>query len=180
MISAISFQGRWSRSGLPALVCALGLLGAAGCSRTAEDELAYRQAMEAERQVRESIRQTLNGEPEDAAAIRMVREQGSPDGKGTMEQWVKRFTDAEKGTVLFPRWYAERRGVGRFEVRHVYTLLMDDGRVEERGHAWSADLALKLVEGPQTLVARKVGSEGPGSSRVRGQQPPPPTGLIQD
>lgn len=163
-----------------ALACAVAVCLLSGCTPPVEDKQSYSDTMQAERQVRESIRKTLNGETEDQGAIRMVREHAAPEGDGTTDEWLKRVLDAEDGTILFPLWQAQRRGVGRYEVWHVYTLLAEDSRVEEKGHAWIVDLALKLVEGPRPLTPREIGADSPRYYRGRAQRTAQPVELIQD
>jgi len=155
------------------------LLGGCGAGTT-EEERAYIEAMEAERQIRESIRVTLDGDKEEDAAIKMVREQESPDGVGNTGAWVQRLTDGSKGDVLFPRWQARRKGVGRHEVWFSYTVLDVDGTVEKRGLAWVVDLSLKLVDGPRDLTAKELGADSSSLQRLSAPTNPPAVELIQD
>ena len=154
------------------------LLG--GCGPASVEEGAYQESMEAEWQMRESIRQTLSGGREEDAAITMVREHKVPEADVSVAEWVQRVLDAVDGDVMFPRWQAYRRAVGRYEVWFSYTVLAGDGTVDKRGLAWVVDLNLQLVEGPRDLTPRELGHDMSGQHRSPKSDAPPAVELIQD
>ncbi len=130
------------------LLAGLSLLPGCGSSET--EDSAYREP-EIGKQRRESLQKALKGESEESAAIRNVRESPATGGAGTTEEWLGQQTDREKGSMLFPRWEARRRGVGKYEVLFSYTLMNDNGSITRKGYAWDVDLVTRAVSGPRDM-----------------------------
>jgi hypothetical protein len=135
---------------------AVALVATGGCSPTTENERALQEGRKNEIEQREALRRALNGETEESAAIKLVRAAPAAQGEGTMEQWIQRQAAANGSSIFFPRWEADRRGMGKWEVMFTCTLVQDDGRVGKWGVAWSVDILLKLVAPPHEMTQSEL------------------------
>lgn len=136
--------------------CAV-LLALAGCGPTTESERAYFAAREAERLEHEEMRRAITTPLPDQEVLALVREEDSPDGAGTMMDWVQRQIARLKGQVLFPRWQVTRRGSSKYEVRYTFTWIDATNHISSKGYFWIVDGGLRLVGAPHELDAVEVG-----------------------
>ncbi len=136
---------------LPTLAGAVLAALLLGCSPPTESERAYFEAREAERMEREEMKRTLTATLPDQELLELVQEQPSPNGVGTMRDWVNWKTSELKGQVLFPRWLVTRRGASKYEVRYSFTWIDPTNHITNRGFFWTVDGGLKLVSEAREL-----------------------------
>ena len=144
-----------SHNWIPAAI-AVALLFTGGCSPTTEDERAVQDGRKSEAEQREALRRVLDGGTEESVAIKLVRSAPAAQGEGTMEQWLQRQSATNGSSIFFPRWEADRRGMGKYEVIFTCTLMREDGRVGKWGVAWFADILLKLVASPREMTQSEL------------------------
>ena len=135
---------------IPAAI-AVALLFSVGCSPMTEDERAVQEGRKSEAEQREALRRALNGGAEESVAIKLVQSAPAAQGEGTTEQWLQRQAATNGSSIFFPRWEADRRGMGKYEVIFTCTLMQEDGRVGKWGVAWSVDIVLKMVTSPREM-----------------------------
>lgn len=139
-----------SYSLVPALI-AVALLFSGGCSPMTEDERAVQEERKSEAAQREALRRALDGGAEESVAIKLVQSAPAAQGEGTTEQWLQRQAATNDSSIVFPRWEAERRGMGKYQVIFTCTLMHEDGRINKWGVAWSVDILLKMVAPPREM-----------------------------
>lgn len=142
----------------------------AACGPTTEAERAYVQAREAERLEREEMRRTLVAAIQDDEVLKMVQEKESPDGAGTMMDWLGRELQGLKGQTLFPRWQVTRRGSMKYDVRYTYTWIDPSERISTRGWMWTVDGGLRLVGEPHELAPVDTSPRARTISRQQGDR----------
>jgi hypothetical protein len=152
---------------------AVALLFAGGCRPTSEDERAVRDARESEAEQREALRRALDGKPEESVAIKLVQSAPAAEGEGAMEQWLQRQAATNGSSIVFPRWEADRRGMGKYEVIFTCTLMREDGSVEKWGVAWSTDIILKMVAAPRPMNQSELSARASRYFRDRRRGLPP-------
>jgi hypothetical protein len=96
-------------------------------------------------------RPAMDAEAGESEALKLVKQNPAEEGEGTMADWMQHILDTETGQTMFPRWSAKRRGVNRYEVRFVYTVLGEDYRITKKGYSWSVDLVLRTVGPPRVI-----------------------------
>lgn len=116
-----------------------------------EDERAVQERRKSEIEQREALRQALGGGTEESAAIKLVQSAPAAQGGGAMEQWLQRQAVTNGSSIVFPRWEAERRGMGKYEVIFTCMLMQEDGSVGKWGIVWSVDIVLKMVTAPREM-----------------------------
>ncbi len=127
------------------------LAGMAGCGPDSETDPAWLETRQSEIEQHKALRQTMQGDSGEKAAIKMVKESGAIDEKGTTEEWLDRQVNLAKSMVLFPRWEVSRRGMGRYEVRFTYTMMDENSGVVRKGFAWETDLVARNVGPPREM-----------------------------
>jgi hypothetical protein len=127
-----------------------------GCGMGTEQERAYFAARDAERMEREEMKRTLTATVPDGELLDLVRGQPSPNGVGTMMDWVNWRATELKGQVLFPRWQVTRRGSSKYEVRYSFTWIDTTNHISSRGFVWTVDGGLKLVGEPREMAAQDL------------------------
>ncbi len=151
----------------------MALLLICGCGRVEEADPALRAARDGEAERREALRRALDGATEESAAIRRVKTATAPQGAGTMEDWLQRQATTNGGSLFFPRWEVERRGVGKYEVLFTSTLMKEDGHVGSWGMAWGVDLVAETVGAPRQLTHAELNTRAARYFRDRRRGLPP-------
>lgn len=146
------------RNALQLLPLAAVAAALAACSPETDAERAYLEARQAELEQRENVKLALEGGTEESTAVKLVKEAPGSDGAGTTEAWLERQLNVSRQSVLFPRWQAQRRGTGKYEVRFTCTLMGETGEITKKGYAWNADLILKLVTPARELSPEEMAS----------------------
>ena len=159
-------------SWIPAAI-AVALLFFGGCSPTTEDERAVQEGRKSEAEQREALRRVLDGGTEESVAIKLVQSAPAAQGEGTMEQWIQGQATTNGSSIFFPRWEAERRGMGKYEVVFTCTLMQEDGRVGKWGVAWSVDILLKQVAPPREMKQSELSARSSRYFRDRRRGIPP-------
>jgi hypothetical protein len=165
---SMSFSYSW----IPASIVA-ALLISGGCSPVKEDEPAVQEGRNSEVEQREALRQALDGGAEAGVAIKLVQSAPAAQGAGTMEQWLHRLTATNGSSIFFPRWEADRRGMGKYEVLFSCTLMKEDGRVGKWGVVWFVDIVLKTVAPPRQLEQDELNERSSRYLRDRRRGTPP-------
>lgn len=127
-------------------------LGASGCGYDTPSEAEFFARKEAERLARQQQRDAVIAQVPDAEVLGMVGESPAPDGSGSTSDWVARMVGNTDAQVLFPRWQVSRRGASKYEVRYTYTTIDETNHLSRAGLRWMVDAALKMVEGPDTML----------------------------
>lgn len=161
-----------SYSRVPAVI-AVVLLVFSGCNPMTEDERAVQDRRNSESEQREALRQALGGGTEESVAIKLVQSAPAAQGAGTMEQWLQGRAATNGSSIVFPRWEAERRGLGKYEVIFTCALMQEDGRVGKWGIAWSVDIILKTVTPPREMEPSELNARSSRYFRDRRRGLPP-------
>ena len=148
-------------------VIAVALLLSGGCSPATEDERAVQEERKGDAERREALRRALDGASEEDVAIKLVRSAPAAQGEGTMEQWLQRQAATNGSSIFFPRWEADRRGMGKYEVIFTCALMKEDGRVGKWGIAWVVDIVQKMVAIPRQMSQSELGARSSRYSRER-------------
>ncbi len=144
-----------------------------GCSPMTEDELAVQERRKSEVEQREALRRAVGDGTEEGVAIKLVQSAPAAQGGGTMEQWLQRQAATNDSSIVFPRWEAERRGMGKYEVIFTCTLMREDGRVGKWGIAWFVDIPLKVVASPREMKQSDLSARSSRYFRDRRRGMPP-------
>lgn len=145
---------RLSYSWMP--IAALALLVFGGCGPSSVDERSRADDREGEAEQREALRRALDGGTEEGVAIKLVQAAPAAEGEGTMEKWLQSQAATNGSSIFFPRWEAERRGMGKYEVIFTCNLMREDGLVEKWGVAWSVDILSKMVSAPRLMTRSEL------------------------
>lgn len=122
------------------------------CGPVTEEERAFFEAREEEREQERMFQQKLTEWNSVEGAIEMVRAEPAPgDRDESNEEWIERRRTAVRGEVMFPRWEANRVGANRFIVQYTHTVIDEDYNIERTGFRWDVDTLLKQIEGPVTI-----------------------------
>jgi plasmid stability protein len=159
-------------SWIPAAI-AVALLFSAGCSPMTEDDRAVQEGRKIEAEQREALRRALDGGTEEGVAIKLVKSAPAAQGEGTMEQWLQRQAATNGSSIFFPRWEADRRGMGKYEVIFTCTLMQNDGRVGKWGIVWFVDILPKLVASPREMTQSELSARSSRYLRDRRRGVPP-------
>ncbi|MBN1268882.1 MAG: hypothetical protein JXB04_04790 [Kiritimatiellae bacterium] len=157
--------GRRAVSVAVVLAAVMGCCG--GCTPATDAEREYLEARREKARQKEAFLDAVEVADESGTAIQLVKDSPAPDGQGTAEAWANRETGQVRGSVLFPRWTARRRGRGKYEVHFTYTLMDETGSVSKHGHAWSVDIVLRLVGSHRLMTAEELNVRTRGSARRR-------------
>jgi hypothetical protein len=136
------------------MLLALALCSVAGCGPPGSEEP---RADDLALSSPAALKPSGGGVPDgETAAIRIARQWPADDSDGAVEDWVRRRMDAERGSVLFPRWRARRLGVDKYEVSFDYTVVDEKNTIQRRGIAWRVDVSLKMVSGFREMTPAEL------------------------
>jgi len=136
----------------------LGLAVISGCDPISSEDKAFFEDHERERGQREASLRAASSAVREEDVISNVQRFKSPDGIGTMQDWLDRQIIELNGQILFPKWIARRRGSNIQEVTFNFILVDSRNLMRRIRYVWDVDVLDMTVGSPTLLELGEIDS----------------------
>jgi len=129
-----------------------------GCDPITPEDKAFFENQERERSQREASLRAASAAVKEEDVILNVQKFKSPDGTGTMQDWLDQQLISLKGQILFPKWSVRRRGSNIQEVTFNFILVDSQNLMRRLSYVWDVDVLDMTVGKPSLLELGEIDS----------------------
>lgn len=136
----------------------LGVAVVSGCDPISSEDKAFFEDQERERGQRVASLRAASASVKEEDVIYNVQNFKSPDGNGTMQDWLDQQILELKGQILFPKWLVRRRGSNIQEVTFNFILVDSRNLMRRISFVWDVDVLDMTVSNPSMLELGEIDS----------------------